>query len=219
MFTGIVESTGRVRKLTKRGPDARIRIEVPLDEPELGESISVGGVCLTVTEIHPDGFEADASAETLALSTLGDLREGSSVNIERASKLGQRMGGHLVLGHVDGVGKVKSFEHVGDAKELVVTADDKYGRFFAAKGSVTIDGVSLTLNAVDQRGTFAVMLVPHTLEITTLGMLAPGSKVNLEIDVLARYVGRQLDCAGITTAAPRSNDAALMEALRKGGFA
>ena len=190
MFTGIVEASGRVRSLTKSGADARIRIQVPLDDPELGESISVNGVCLTLTQIHSDGVEADASSETLAVTTLGDLREGSLVNLERASKLGQRMGGHVVLGHVDGVGSVKSVEQVGDAREVVVTAAEKLGRFFAAKGSVTIDGVSLTINAVDPRSTFAVMLVPHTLAVTTFGDRRVGDALNIEVDMMARYAAR-----------------------------
>ena len=218
MFTGLVETTARVRSLVDRGPEARLTLDVGFDEaPALGASISVGGVCLTAVSCSAAGFAADVSRETLSCTTLGGLRADARVNIERSLKLGQRMGGHIVLGHVDGVGRVRDIAAVRDAKRVVVEAPDELQRYFAAKGSVTLDGVSLTINRLVAPDAFELMLVPHTLEVTTLGQLSVGARVNVEADVLARYVARQLDCAGVTSpGGPK--DAALMEKLREGGF-
>jgi riboflavin synthase len=201
VFTGLVETTATVRSLRKTGASARLELAVELHEVELGESISVSGACLTVTAIRPAGFEADVSSETLQRSTLGSLGVGAKVNIERATRLGARMGGHIVAGHVDGVGRVARLDAGADARKLTVLTPPNVQRYLAPKGSVTIDGVSLTINGLVQDGEasgqgFDVMLVPHTLRHTTLHDLHTGQLVNLEADILARYVVRQLEIMG-----------------------
>jgi riboflavin synthase len=160
------------------------------------------------------GFSADVSLETLRVTTLGALSAGAKVNIERSLRAHDRLGGHLVLGHVDGVGSVAEVSVIGDARSVVFEAPAALARYLAPKGSVAIDGVSLTINRLAGTSRFEVMLVPHTLAVTTLGDMAAGNSVNLEVDVLARYVARQLDYAGITP----SDDASLAEALRRAGF-
>jgi riboflavin synthase len=216
VFTGLVETTAQVLSIERRGPDAQMRFGVELDKVDLGESIACGGVCLTVTRMDERGFDADVSSETLSVTTLGDLRHGSSVNIERSSRLGDRMGGHVVLGHVDGVGRVQSFERVGEARLFVVEAPAALQRYLAPKGSVAVDGVSLTINRLAPGGAIEIMLVPHTLDVTTLGRLKTGDRVNLEVDVLARYVARQLEHAGVI--GTTTKDARILGALDKGGF-
>jgi riboflavin synthase len=222
MFTGLVETTGTVVSLERASAGARLRLKAKIDEPTLGESISVSGACLTLTAVHRDGFQADVSAETLGVTTLGRLTPGARVNIERAAKLDGRLGGHLVLGHVDGVGEVTAIEPVAGAQRMVVATPERLQRYLAPKGSVTIDGVSLTLNDLVAPRSFWVMLVPHTLTMCTLQDRRVGDPVNLEVDVLARYVARQLDYAGITKPAVADGrgpaEGALLDALRTGGF-
>ncbi len=230
MFTGLVETTGTVVSLERTGAGGLLRLTADLQGLTLGESISVSGACLTLTAVHHHGFQADVSAETLAVTTLGRLVPGARVNLERAAKLDGRLGGHLVLGHVDGVGKVTAIQPVAGAQRLVVATPERLQRYLAPKGSVTIDGVSLTINELVEPRSFWVMLVPHTLASCTLQDRKIGDPVNLEVDVLARYVARQLDYAGITTApdtagvAPPAadghgtGDASLLDALRTGGF-
>jgi riboflavin synthase len=202
VFTGLVETTATVRSLRRGGgAGARLELAVELEDVELGESISVSGACLTVTAIRADGFEADVSSETLARSTLGKLGAGAKVNIERATRLGARMGGHIVAGHVDGMGRVAHVDSGPDARRLVVRTPPEVQRYLAPKGSVAIDGVSLTVNGLIDDGQpasqgFEVMLVPHTLAHTTLQELRIGQIVNLEADILARYVVRQLEITG-----------------------
>jgi len=199
MFTGLVETTGILRRRAGR-PVARAFVETTLGPLELGESISVNGACLTVDRVVPGGFECDMSSETLDRTTLGELPLGGAVHLERATQLGGRMGGHMVLGHVDGVGRVTARAPRGDALRFEVTVPASLGRFLAPKGSVAIDGVSLTLNAVGEPDAgalaFDVMLVPHTLGRTLLGQMREGGRVNIEVDVLARYVARQLEFQG-----------------------
>lgn len=201
MFTGLVETIGILRRRSGGGAAARAFIETSLGPLSLGESVNVNGACLTVDRIAPGGFECDMSEETLARTTLGGLSPGARLHLERATPLGGRMGGHMVLGHVDGLGRVIGRQPAGDAIRLSVDAPRELARYLAPKGSVTIDGVSLTLNAVASTGAadrdcgFEVMLVPHTLGRTLLGELRPGATVNLEVDVLARYVARQLEVA------------------------
>jgi riboflavin synthase len=212
MFTGLVEQTGALAERVPNGPGARMTIRCTLQKLELGESIAVDGVCLTVDRIVPEGFVVDASSETLARTTLGRLQRGQAVNLERALPLGGRMGGHIVTGHVDGVGRVASRESRGNAVEMSFSFPRELGRYIAEKGSICVSGVSLTVNRV-AGDRFEVMLIPHTLAKTSLDALQPGAEVNLEVDILARYVARLMEAS-----ASSSNDDALMRKLREGGF-
>lgn len=199
MFTGLVESTGVVRELQRGQQSLRLVIAARLEprDRELGASVCVSGVCLTVVEADEACFAADVAFETLAVTTLGALELGSSVNLEPSLRLGDALGGHLVSGHVDGVGSLRAAEARGEARECWFEAPEPLRRYIAVKGSVAVDGVSLTVNRVDARG-FMVGLIPHTLALTTLGGLVEGvrsgaleqAKVNLEVDMLARYVER-----------------------------
>ena len=187
-------------------------IDAALDERarELGASVAVSGVCLTVTAASPKHFEVEAAFETLSLTTLGDLAVGDVVNLEPALRMGDPLGGHLVSGHVDGVGRLESVEARGEARECWFSVPAELARYVAPKGSICIDGVSLTVNAVrDDR--FSVGLIPHTLGVTTLGALGVGDRVNLEVDLLARYVARLLE-SGETA------QGVSMETLRDAGF-
>ena len=194
MFTGIIEGVGRLAARDSIGGDARLRIEVgslPFDRVALGESVAVNGTCLTVVAFDADGFEADASTETLALTTLGALPAGAAVNLERAMRPDDRLGGHLVSGHVDGMGTVESVTDDARAQRWRFTAPAGVLRYVARKGSICVDGVSLTVNAVDADG-FEVALVPHTVAHTAFATTRPGDPVNLEVDLVARYVERLL---------------------------
>ncbi len=195
MFTGIIQSVGRLRSRVAAGPSATMVVECPFERLELGESIAVDGVCLTVASILPGAFTASASAETLSRTTLGSLAQGQRVNLERALAVGDRLGGHIVAGHVDGVGRVAAREEVGSAERVRFDAPAEVMRFVAEKGSIAIDGVSLTVNALHAKG-FEVMLVPFTRDATALGDRRPGAAVNLEADVIARYVARWLEGRG-----------------------
>jgi riboflavin synthase len=192
MFTGLVQEVGEVRRLEPRGGDLRMEVGFrTLDAAHLGlgASICVDGVCLTVAALDGTSFAADISGETLRVTTLGSRRVGARVNLEPSLRAGDSLGGHWVSGHVDGVAEV--LQTARDARSLSVTlgAPAALARYIARKGSVTLDGVSLTVNAVDGVN-FSINLIPHTLEVTTLGALAPGVRVNLEVDLLARYVER-----------------------------
>ncbi len=197
MFTGIVTDIGEVRSLKKNG-DTRIAVTTAYDTStiEFGASISCSGVCLTVVDKGEDWFSVDVSAETLSCTTLGDWKEGSKVNLERALKVGEELGGHLVTGHVDAVGDVVSVEPEGDSKKITFSIPANLKAFIAAKGSVTINGASLTVNdVVDEksRTLFGINIIPHTQEKTTFGDLKSGDQVNIEVDILARYVARMRD--------------------------
>ena len=194
MFTGIVVDVGRVAGRETRGGDLRLTIAPARLETagmQVGESISVQGCCLTVTAFGGGGFCADLSRETLALTTLGALEVGSHVNLEPPLRAGDALGGHLVSGHVDAVARVTSVTVDARSRRLTIAAPAALMRYIARKGSVTVDGVSLTVNEVDEAG-FGVNIIPHTLSVTTLGALAAGSAVNLEVDQLARYLERLL---------------------------
>ena len=191
MFTGIIQAVGSLRAIERRGASAWLSVGCPFAKLELGESVAVDGVCLTVVRMVDGGFTADASAETLARTTLGERAVGAKVNLERALALGDRMGGHIVAGHVDGVGELVRRERVESAERVVFRAPREVLRYLAEKGSVAIDGVSLTVNAVTG-DTFEVMLVPFTQGATTLSERRAGDRVNLEADVIARYVARAL---------------------------
>lgn len=193
MFTGIVQSIGRIEQVAPVGPDARLSIHagaLGLSDVSIGDSICVNGVCLTAVSLSENHFEAHVSQETLSC-TVG-LDRPQAVNLEKALRFSDRLGGHIVSGHVDGVGEVLRFEQVGDCMLLAVRAPHDISRYIAVKGSITIDGVSLTVNTVEG-DVFSVNLIPHTLEVTTLQRLAPGSRVNLEVDMLARYVERMAE--------------------------
>lgn len=195
MFTGIVLDIGTVAARTERGGDVRLAIRVnrlDLSRTALGDSICVQGCCVTAVALNAGGFEADLSRESLGLTTLGALRMDAPVNLEPALRAGDALGGHLVSGHVDGVGSVVSRSNDARSTRMVIEAPPQLARYIARKGSIAVDGVSLTVNEVD--GTrFGVNLIPHTLEVTTLGALVPGAAVNLEIDPVARYVERLLN--------------------------
>ena len=196
MFTGIVTDIGRVRKVEQTERDRRYEIETAWDTAaiDLGASISHAGCCLTVTEKGPGWFAVEVSKETLSKTTLGGWKAGDRVNLERAAKLGDELGGHIVSGHVDGLGRVVSVTPEGGSHRIEIEAPEPLHRFIAPKGSITVDGVSLTVNAVEGR-IFGLNIIPHTWEATTLGALKPGDAVNLEIDMLARYLARWQETA------------------------
>lgn len=196
MFTGIVSDIGTVRALERPG-DLRLTIATAYDPASiaLGASIACSGVCLTVIAVAANAFTVSASAETLSCTTLGDWRVGQRVNLERALRVGDELGGHFVFGHVDAVATVHSVTPEGESRRIVFEAPAALARYFAPKGSVALDGVSLTINEVDggnevEGARFGVNLIPHTLTATTFGQARPGDRVNLEIDMLARYVAR-----------------------------
>jgi riboflavin synthase len=192
MFTGIIQSVGKIAALDAGGGDARVRIacgKLDMSEVNTGDSIAVSGVCLTVVEHSAAGFTADVSGETLNRTTLGRLRTGDAVNLEKALTLSTPLGGHLVSGHVDGVGVVVNRREVARSVQFRIRAPEALAKYIAEKGSVCVDGVSLTVNAI-HGAEFEVNIVPHTLAETTLGTIKEDSKVNLEVDVVARYLER-----------------------------
>ena len=194
MFTGIIEGVGRLVASERVGGDVRLTVAVgslPFDSVQMGESIAVNGVCLTVVAFDADSFAADASNETLALTTLGALKAGDAVNLERAMRPTDRLGGHLVSGHVDGLGRVESVTDDARAQRWRFAAPASLLRYIAKKGSICVDGVSLTVNEVDDAG-FDVALIPHTVAHTRFADTRVGDAVNLEIDLVARYVERLL---------------------------
>ncbi|MGD8681554.1 MAG: riboflavin synthase [Lysobacterales bacterium] len=194
MFTGIVSTTGILRERVETGGDCRLVIESGLDSlrrAKPGDSICVSGACLTMLDPGPAGFSADVSQETLSLTTLGRLAVGQRVNLEPALGLEDPLGGHLVTGHVDGLATLLERRPDGRAERFDFEVPDALAKYVARKGSVCLDGVSLTVNAVEHNR-FSVCLIPHTLEVTTLGSLRPGDPVNLEVDLVARYVERLL---------------------------
>jgi len=196
MFTGIVTDVGRVRAIRDTNRDRRFEIETGFDTEtlDIGASVSHAGCCLTIVEKGPGWFAVEVSGETLAMSTLGDWREGRRVNLERAAKVGDELGGHIVSGHVDGVGEVLDVAEEGGSHRVRIRAPKPLHRFIAPKGSITVEGVSLTVNEVED-DVFGVNLIPHTWDVTTLGELKPGARVNLEIDMLARYLARWRETA------------------------
>lgn len=192
MFTGIIESLGTLDTLTPSGGDRRLHVSAPgldFSGTQLGDSIAVNGVCLTVTDLSLDGFTADVSRETLDVTTLGELGRGDRVNLERALALGDRLGGHLVSGHVDGVGELVSMQPDARSTRVRFRAPDALARYIAAKGSITIDGTSLTVNRVEG-AEFEVNIIPHTRDLTRFSVYQPGMHVNLEVDLIARYLER-----------------------------
>ena len=196
MFTGIVTDVGRVRSVRQTNRDRRFEIATKFDLStiDLGASVSHAGCCLTVVEKGPGWFAVEVSGETLALTTLDDWKTGRRVNLERAARVGDELGGHIVSGHVDGVGEVLDVAEEGGSHRVRIRAPKPLHRFIAPKGSITVEGVSLTVNEVED-DVFGVNLIPHTWDVTTLGELKAGARVNLEIDMLARYLARWRETA------------------------
>ncbi|HJS84076.1 MAG TPA: riboflavin synthase [Acetobacteraceae bacterium] len=198
MFTGIITALGTVRALTPLGEGRDMRLVIAAPWPDtgqipLGASIACSGCCLTAVEVGPDWFAADASAETLARTTMGGWRVGTPINLERSLRVGDELGGHLVSGHVDGVGEALSAASENASVRWSFRVPGALSRFIAVKGSVAVDGVSLTVNAVEG-DTFTVNIIPHTAAVTRFATLRPGDAVNIEIDMLARYVARLAEC-------------------------
>jgi riboflavin synthase len=191
MFTGIIKDLGRIVDVETGADGQRLSVgtDWETDSFELGESIAVDGVCLTVTDVDDGRFDVDVSPETLDRTTLGELGAGDEVHLERALRVGDRLGGHFVQGHIDGVGTLVSRERDGDAWRLDFEAPEGVARWLVSKGSIAIDGVSLTVNAVDECR-FSVAIIPHTADKTKLASYQPGDRVNLEADMLGKYVGR-----------------------------
>ncbi len=219
MFTGIIQAVGSIIALEKRGGDMRIGINsgnLPMDDVCIGDSIAVSGVCLTVVELGGNGFSADVSGETLGLTMLGNMSVNDAVNLEKALTLETRLGGHLVSGHVDGIGEVTARREDSRSIRFSIKAPSGLARYIATKGSVCVDGVSLTVNAVDG-AVFELNIVPHTLEATTMNAFQPGHKVNLEVDLLARYLERLL--LGDAAAETGTGEGITREILEAHGFA
>lgn len=194
MFTGIVAAVGTVDSIELRDGEGRFRFatgKLPLDNLRLGDSIAVNGCCLTVVEFDATGFSADLSRETIDRTTMADRAMGDRVNLERALALGEELGGHLVTGHVDGVGTVGELRADGESVRLTIAAPDEIARYIAAKGSVCVDGTSLTVNAVNG-SVFSMMIVPHTQAETVIADYTQGTRVNIEVDIIARYLERLL---------------------------
>ena len=197
MFSGIVEELGVVKSFERNLGGARLSIfaDVTLDDLNLGESVSVSGVCLTAADIHDRDFVVDVSVETMNVTNLGGLAAGAAVNLERAMKLNERIGGHLVSGHVDGVGILRERQQDGNSIILTFEVPESIIRYCIQKGSITVDGVSLTINHVSDK-TVSVTIIPHTAKMTTLGLTQPGDSVNVESDLIGKYVERLMQNAG-----------------------
>jgi riboflavin synthase len=218
MFTGIIQAVGSIASLEQRGGDLRLGIQagkLPLADVALGDSIAVSGVCLTVVELEGQHFFADVSGETLRRTIIGDLGSGDSVNLEKALTLATRLGGHLVSGHVDGIGSVSARRQDSRSLQFTIQAPDELARYIAVKGSICVDGVSLTVNAVSG-ASFELNIVPHTLAETTLQGFRTGRRVNLEVDLIARYLERLL--LGDAAAQPGAGSGLTRELLESCGF-
>lgn len=218
MFTGIIQAVGQVAAMQARGGDLRLRIntgKLPLDDVALGDSICTSGTCLTVIELPGDGYWADVSVETLNFTTLGDLKPGARVNLEKALTPASRLGGHIVSGHVDGVGEIVSLQEDARSIRVVVSAPAALAKYIAHKGSICIDGTSLTVNAVSGNQ-FDLNIIPQTMAETIFGEYRPGTRVNLEVDVIARYLERLV--LGDAAADPAAHGGLSMEKLAEHGF-
>ncbi len=220
MFTGIIQAVGNVADMRQQGGDMRLSIEtgkLDLSDVALGDSIAVNGVCLTAVELTGSQFAADVSTETLSLTSLGQLNNGHPVNLEKALTLNTRLGGHLVSGHVDGLGEVVSRHDDARSVRFTVRAPDQLSKYISAKGSVCVDGTSLTVNKVDG-ALFELNIVPHTLQETIMGRYRSGSKVNLEVDVIARYLERLLLGDKAAESGHSSVGGVTMDLLAENGF-
>lgn len=221
MFTGIIEAVGSLRKIERRGDDIRLTVasaNLDLSDVKLGDSIATNGVCLTVVECLGDGYVADISAETVNLTGFANYQVGEKVNLEKAVMPTTRLGGHLVSGHVDGIAKVDAVQQRGKAIEFWLSAPHELAKYIAHKGSITIDGVSLTVNEVDGCR-FRLTIVPHTAQETTLIELSPGDTVNIEVDLIARYLERLMfKVPENETEKNTPKDTITMELLARSGF-
>ena len=202
MFTGIIRAKGSIGAIEKRGGDVRLRVttaDLPWSEYAVGDSIAVNGVCLTAVQLLDDGFDTDVSVETLEVTTLQQLAVGDAVNLEPALRVGDALGGHLVSGHVDGIGKMISRADDARSIRMKFEVPGELARYIAKKGSICVDGVSLTINEVSGN-TFGLNIIPHTAEVTTMGAYEAGTAVNIEVDLLARYIERMLgsDAGGLS---------------------
>ncbi|MFC0048127.1 riboflavin synthase [Rheinheimera tilapiae] len=216
MFTGIIEATGHIAAIKRSGQDAQLTIQsdtLDFSDVKLGDSIASNGVCLTVTSLGSKSFTADVSGETLSRTLFGSYQTGQRINLEKALLPTTRLGGHLVSGHVDGIAIVSKVEKTGQSWQIYLQSPEELGRYIAEKGSVTIDGISLTVNELTANG-FRLTIVPHTARETTIQALQAGSKVHLEVDLLARYIERLLQ--GKQAAAPASH--VTMNLLQQSGF-
>jgi riboflavin synthase len=217
MFTGIIQAVGRIERIEPKGSDVRVAIntaDLDLGDVALGDSIAVNGICLTAIALQPQGFSADVSGETLACTTFSSFRGGTPVNLEKALTLQIRLGGHLVSGHVDGIGKVVERADDGRSVRFAIESPKSLAKYIAAKGSVCVNGISLTVNRVEG-AVFELNIVPHTLEKTTLSNAAIGDAVNLEVDLIARYLERLV----LGEQAANPGQPVTMEFLREHGFA
>ncbi len=218
MFTGIIEALGTITKLERRGEDIRLTVssdKLDMSDVALGDSIATNGVCLTVTDMGSDYYCADVSAETIKYTGFAHYRSGSKVNLEKAMRPVDRFGGHIVSGHVDGVGTVARIEKHTDYVEIWVKAPTSLAKYIAHKGSITVDGVSLTVNDVNG-AEFMLWIIPHTLQETVIGTYKPGTSVNLEVDVVARYLERLM--LGDKAAEPNAKSGISMAFLAENGF-
>jgi riboflavin synthase len=202
VFTGIIKAKGSIGGIEKRGGDVRLRVttpELPWSEYEVGDSIAVNGVCLTAVRLLDNGFDTDVSVETLDVTTLKQLSVGDAVNLEPALRVGDALGGHLVSGHVDGIGRMMAREDDARSIRMTFEVPGELSRYIARKGSICVDGVSLTINEVSGN-TFGLNIIPHTAEVTTMGAYEAGTAVNIEVDLLARYIERMLgsDAGGLS---------------------
>lgn len=212
MFTGIVEEMGVVSALVRDGAGARLTVaaSMVLDGAAIGDSICVNGVCLTVVDLDRVSFSADVAIETMRVTNLGELKAGDRVNLERALRLSSRLGGHLVTGHVDAIGRIRGKQREGAGWRITIDAPERALRYIIKKGSIAVDGISLTVADMDNSG-FAVAVIPHTADVTTLGVKSVGSTVNLETDIIGKYVERLL--------APGREEGVNLDLLKRSGFA
>jgi riboflavin synthase len=220
MFTGIIEGLGTLAAIRSSAKGARISVETdfPLSGTRIGDSIAVNGACLTAVTVAGRRFEVDLSPESLATTTFADARNGDRVNLERALRLGDRLDGHLVTGHVDGIGSIASRTQVGSAIEIAVTIPENLSRYLIHKGSVAVDGISLTINACERRQ-FKVSIIPHTAKMTTVGFKPVGSRVNIETDLIGKYVERfTLRGTRATMSSETENRGVDLDFLNKTGF-
>ena len=218
MFTGIIAAVGKITAIKNNEKDMTISVDagsLDMHDVKLGDSIANNGVCLTVTRLNVNGFDADVSHETIKLSGFANIQPGFMINLEKAMQMNDRFGGHIVSGHVDGVGEITSISPLGNAIEYWIKAPDDLAKYIAKKGSITVDGISLTTNDVEG-ARFKLTIIPHTISQTTMQQYAVGSRVNLEVDVIARYLERLV--LGEQAAETNKKQQSTMELLAKSGF-